>query len=92
MNIRYARRTFSGGGFGYGSLHSACEGEEDARELITGAACAGGEHSDTMKGWSADCPRGHVMIDPATRDIVEDEHAMEVSIPAFVPRMSHGSI
>jgi branched-chain amino acid transport system substrate-binding protein len=33
---------------------------------------------DAMKGWSTDGPRGHVMIDPATRDIVEDEHAMEV--------------
>ena len=33
---------------------------------------------DALKGWSADGPRGHVMIDPATRDIVEDEHAMEV--------------
>ena len=31
-----------------------------------------------LKGWSADGPRGHVMIDPATRDIVQDEHAMEV--------------
>ncbi|MFY9756034.1 MAG: hypothetical protein WAK37_08830, partial [Pseudolabrys sp.] len=25
-----------------------------------------------------DGPRGHVSIDPATRDIVNDEHAMEV--------------
>ncbi|HTQ83387.1 MAG TPA: ABC transporter substrate-binding protein [Pseudolabrys sp.] len=33
---------------------------------------------DAMKGWSADGPRGQVMIDPATRDIVEDEHALEV--------------
>ena len=31
-----------------------------------------------LKGWSADGPRGHVMIDPETRDIVQDEHAMEV--------------
>jgi branched-chain amino acid transport system substrate-binding protein len=31
-----------------------------------------------LKGWSTDGPRGHVMIDPATRDVVEDEHAMEV--------------
>jgi branched-chain amino acid transport system substrate-binding protein len=31
-----------------------------------------------MKGWSANGPRGHVMIDPETRDIVQDEHAMEV--------------
>jgi len=31
-----------------------------------------------LEGWSTDGPRGHVMIDPKTRDIVEDEHAMEV--------------
>src|SRR6202023_2642081 len=31
-----------------------------------------------LKGWSADGPRGHVMIDPATRDIIQDERAMEV--------------
>jgi branched-chain amino acid transport system substrate-binding protein len=31
-----------------------------------------------LEGWSADGPRGHVMIDPKTRDVVEDEHAMEV--------------
>jgi hypothetical protein len=31
-----------------------------------------------MKGWTANGPRGHVMIDAATRDIVMDEHAMEV--------------
>ncbi len=31
-----------------------------------------------LKGWSTDGPRGHVMIDPATRDVVQDEHAMEV--------------
>jgi len=33
---------------------------------------------NALKGWSADGPRGHVMIDPATRDIVQDEHALEV--------------
>src|SRR5690348_1922500 len=31
-----------------------------------------------LKGWSTDGPRGHVSIDPATRDIVQDERAMEV--------------
>jgi branched-chain amino acid transport system substrate-binding protein len=31
-----------------------------------------------LKGWSTDGPRGHVSIDPATRDVVEDERAMEV--------------
>jgi branched-chain amino acid transport system substrate-binding protein len=31
-----------------------------------------------IKTYSANGPRGHVSIDPATRDIVNDEHAMEV--------------
>ena len=31
-----------------------------------------------LKGWSTDGPRGHVSIDPATRDVVQDERAMEV--------------
>ena len=31
-----------------------------------------------IKTWSGDGPRGHVSIDPVTRDIVNDEHAMEV--------------
>ncbi len=33
---------------------------------------------DAIKNYSGDGPRGHVSIDPATRDIVNDEHAMEV--------------
>ena len=33
---------------------------------------------EALKGWSTNGPRGHVMIDPKTRDIVEDEHAIEV--------------
>jgi branched-chain amino acid transport system substrate-binding protein len=33
---------------------------------------------DALKGWSTNGPRGHVMIDPKTRDVVEDERAMEV--------------
>jgi branched-chain amino acid transport system substrate-binding protein len=31
-----------------------------------------------MKGWSANGPRGPVSIDPETRDIVQNENAMEV--------------
>jgi branched-chain amino acid transport system substrate-binding protein len=31
-----------------------------------------------LKGWTGDGPRGTVMIDPATRDVVQDEHAFEV--------------
>ena len=33
---------------------------------------------DAFKGLTIDGPRGSVMIDPGTRDIVEDERAMEV--------------
>jgi branched-chain amino acid transport system substrate-binding protein len=33
---------------------------------------------NALKGWSAVGPRGPVTIDPATRDIVQNEHAMEV--------------
>jgi branched-chain amino acid transport system substrate-binding protein len=33
---------------------------------------------NAIKNYSGDGPRGHVSIDPATRDIVNDEHAMEV--------------
>jgi branched-chain amino acid transport system substrate-binding protein len=33
---------------------------------------------DVIKNYSGNGPRGHVSIDPATRDIVNDEHAMEV--------------
>lgn len=33
---------------------------------------------DTLKGWSTDGPRGKIMIDPQTRDVIQDEHAAEV--------------
>jgi branched-chain amino acid transport system substrate-binding protein len=33
---------------------------------------------DALKNWSGEGPRGSVKIDPTTRDIVQDEHAMEV--------------
>ncbi|MGA6963288.1 MAG: ABC transporter substrate-binding protein [Xanthobacteraceae bacterium] len=33
---------------------------------------------DALKSWSGEGPRGNVKIDPATRDIVQDERAMEV--------------
>jgi branched-chain amino acid transport system substrate-binding protein len=33
---------------------------------------------DAMKGWTAVGPRGPVKIDPKTRDIIQNEHAMEV--------------
>ena len=37
-----------------------------------------GKFVDALKTWSGQGPRGNVKIDPATRDIVQDEHAMEV--------------
>jgi len=38
----------------------------------------GDQFVNEIKHWSGDGPRGHVSIDPETRDIVNDEHAMEV--------------
>jgi hypothetical protein len=50
----------------------------DAIKKLNGKVADGAKFIDTLKGWSTNGPRGHVMIDPATRDIVQDEHAMEV--------------
>jgi len=50
----------------------------DTVKKLDGNLSDGAKVVDAMKGWSANGPRGHVMIDPATRDIVEDEHAMEI--------------
>jgi branched-chain amino acid transport system substrate-binding protein len=50
----------------------------DTIKKLNGDLADGAKVVEAMKGWSADGPRGHVMIDPATRDIVQDEHAMEV--------------
>jgi branched-chain amino acid transport system substrate-binding protein len=50
----------------------------DTIKKLNGNMADGTKVVDAMKGWSTDGPRGHVMIDPATRDIVQDEHAMEV--------------
>ncbi len=33
---------------------------------------------DALKGWSTTGPRGKITIDPQTRDIINDEHAVEV--------------
>ena len=33
---------------------------------------------DTLKGWTYLGPRGPIMIDPETRDVIQDEHAEEV--------------
>ena len=50
----------------------------DTIKKLNGNVSDGAKVVDAMKGWSADGPRGNVMIDPVTRDIVQDEHAMEV--------------
>ena len=50
----------------------------DTIKKLNGDLSDGAKVVKAMEGWSTDGPRGHVMIDPATRDIVEDEHAMEV--------------
>jgi len=50
----------------------------DTIKKLNGNLSDGAKVVDAMKGWSADGPRGMVMIDPATRDIVQNEHAMEV--------------
>jgi branched-chain amino acid transport system substrate-binding protein len=50
----------------------------DTVKKLNGDFSDGGKVVAALKGWSTDGPRGHVMIDPATRDVVEDEHAMEI--------------
>ena len=50
----------------------------DTIKKVNGNVADGAKFIDAMKGWSANGPRGHVSIDPATRDVVQDEHAMEV--------------
>ncbi len=50
----------------------------DTITKLKGNVSDGAKVIAALKGWSTDGPRGHVMIDPKTRDIVEDEHAMEV--------------
>jgi branched-chain amino acid transport system substrate-binding protein len=50
----------------------------DTIKKLNGNVSDGAAVVAALKGWSTDGPRGHVAIDPATRDVVEDEHAMEV--------------
>ncbi len=50
----------------------------DTIKKLNGNVSDGAKVVAALKGWSTNGPRGHVMIDPDTRDIVEDEHAMEV--------------
>jgi branched-chain amino acid transport system substrate-binding protein len=50
----------------------------DTIKKLNGDLSDGAKVIDALKGWSTDGPRGHVSIDPATRDVIEDERAMEV--------------
>jgi branched-chain amino acid transport system substrate-binding protein len=50
----------------------------DTIKKLNGKVDDGAKFVDAMKGWSANGPRGPVSIDPATRDIVQNENAMEV--------------
>jgi branched-chain amino acid transport system substrate-binding protein len=50
----------------------------DTIKKLNGNVSDGAKFVDAMKGWSANGPRGPVSVDPATRDIVQNENAMEV--------------
>ena len=50
----------------------------DTIKKLNGDLSDGAKVIEALKGWSTDGPRGHVSIDPATRDVIEDERAMEV--------------
>jgi hypothetical protein len=50
----------------------------DTIKKLNGDLSDGAKVVKAMEGWSTNGPRGHVMIDPATRDIVQDEHALEI--------------
>jgi branched-chain amino acid transport system substrate-binding protein len=50
----------------------------DTIKKLNGNLSDGAKVVAALKGWQTDGPRGHVMIDPQTRDVVQDEHAMEV--------------
>ena len=50
----------------------------DTIKKLNGKLDDGDKVMAALKGWSADGPRGHVSIDPNTRDVIQDERAMEV--------------
>src|SRR5690242_2094291 len=50
----------------------------DTIKKLDGDLSDGAKVIAALKGWTVDGPRGHVVIDPATRDIIQDERAMEV--------------
>ncbi len=49
-----------------------------AIKKLDGKVGDGAQVIAALKGWTTNGPRGKVMIDPETRDVVQDEHAMEV--------------
>ncbi len=50
----------------------------DTINKLNGDLSNGAKVVNALKGWKTNGPRGPVMIDPKTRDVVENEHAMEV--------------
>jgi branched-chain amino acid transport system substrate-binding protein len=50
----------------------------DTVKKLNGDFSDGQKVVDALKGWTTNGPRGKVSIDPNTRDVIEDEHAMEV--------------
>ena len=50
----------------------------DTIKKLNGKVDDGAKVIDAIKGWSASGPRGKVSVDANTRDIVQDERAMEV--------------
>ncbi len=50
----------------------------DSVKKLDGKLDDGAKVIATLKGWTGNGPRGKVEIDPDTRDIIQDEHAMEV--------------
>jgi branched-chain amino acid transport system substrate-binding protein len=50
----------------------------DTIKKMDGKVSDGAKFIENLKGWTANGPRGTVVIDPATRDIIQDEHAMEI--------------
>jgi branched-chain amino acid transport system substrate-binding protein len=59
---------------GWDTMHAIFDGIKK----LNGNVTDGAKFVDALKGWSTNGPRGQVSIDPATRDVVQDEHAMEV--------------
>ncbi len=49
-----------------------------AIKKLDGKVSDGAQVIEAMKGWSTNGPRGQVTIDADTRDIIQDQHAMEV--------------